>query len=177
MPIPPRDVAQARRLLTEATQPNPAMSLMIPNTPELLQAGQVIQAMAQEAGFQVTIQATESASLIQLATKGEYQTRFGNWSGRTDPDGNIYNFAVCNAPLNDSHYCNPEVDRELDAARTVEAPAQRLDHYRKAAEQLLRDLPMIYLWHNKWLWASTIKLTGLSIYPDGLIRPQGLRLQ
>jgi peptide/nickel transport system substrate-binding protein len=46
LPIPPRDVAQARRLLAEAKQPNPAMSLMIPNTPELLQAGQVIPAMA-----------------------------------------------------------------------------------------------------------------------------------
>jgi hypothetical protein len=57
---------------------------MIPNTPELPQAGQVIQAMAQEAGFQLTIQATESASLIQLATKGEYQARLGGWSGRTD---------------------------------------------------------------------------------------------
>jgi peptide/nickel transport system substrate-binding protein len=177
LPVPPRDVARARRLLAEAKQPNPAVTLMIPNTPELLRAGQVIQAMAQEAGFQLTIQAMESASLIQLAMKGEYQARIGNWSGRTDPDGNIYNFVACNAPLNDSHYCNPEVDRELDAARTVEAPADRLDHYRKAAKLTLHDLPMIYLWHNKWFWASTAKLTGLAAYPDGLIRPQGLALQ
>jgi peptide/nickel transport system substrate-binding protein len=177
LPVPPRDVARARRLLAEAKQPSPTVTLMIPNTPELLRAGQVIQAMAQEAGFQLTIQAMESASLIQLAMKGEYQARIGNWSGRTDPDGNIYNFVACNAPLNDSHYCNPEVDRELDAARTVEAPADRLDHYRKAAEQTLHDLPMIYLWHNKWFWASTAKLTGLAGYPDGLIRPQGLALK
>ena len=67
LPIPPRDVSQARQLLAEAKQPNPTVELMIPNTPELLQAGQVIQAMAQEAGFRVTIKATESASLIQLA--------------------------------------------------------------------------------------------------------------
>ncbi len=102
LPIPGRDVARARQLLAEAKQPNPVVTLMISNAPELLRAGQVIQAMAQEAGFQVTIQAMESASLIQLATKGEYQARIGNWSGRPDPDGNIYNFVVCNAPLNDT---------------------------------------------------------------------------
>ena len=177
LPIPPRDVSQARQLLAEAKQPNPTVELMIPNTPELLQAGQVIQAMAQEAGFRVTIKATESASLIQLATKGNYQARLGGWSGRTDPDGNIYNFVACNAPLNDLHYCNPEVDRELDAARTVEDPAERLAHYRRVAQQILQDLPLIYLWHNKWLWAATPKLAGFSPYPDGLIRPQGMRLE
>jgi peptide/nickel transport system substrate-binding protein len=150
---------------------------MIPNTPELPQAGQVIQAMAQEAGFRVTIKATESASLIQLATKGDYQARLGGWSGRTDPDGNIYNFVACNAPLNDLRYCNPKVDHELDAARTVEDPTERLLHYRRVAEQILQDLPLIYLWHNKWLWAATPKLAGFTPYPDGLIRPQGMRLE
>ena len=98
------------------------MELLIPNTPEPLQAGQVIQAMAQETGFRVTIKATESASLIQAATKGDYQARLGGWSGRTDPDGNIYNFVACNAPLNDLRYCNAEVDHEVDAARAVEDP-------------------------------------------------------
>ncbi len=132
LPIPPRDVTQARQLLAEAKQPNPAVELMIPNTPELLQAGQVIQAMAQETGFRVTIKATESASLIQAATKGDYQ---------------------------------------------VEDPAERLAHYRRVAEQILRDLPLIYLWHNKWLWAATPRLAGFTPYPDGLIRPQGMRLE
>jgi peptide/nickel transport system substrate-binding protein len=177
LPIPPRDVSQARQLLAEAKQSNPKVELMIPNTPELLQAGQVIQAMAQEAGFRVTIKATESASLIQLATKGDYQARLGGWSGRTDPDGNIYNFVACNAPLNDLRYCNPEVDHELDAARAVEDPTERLLHYRRVAQQILQDLPLIYLWHNKWLWAATPKLVGFTPYPDGLIRPQGMRLE
>jgi hypothetical protein len=60
--------------------------------------------------------------LIQLATRGDYQARLGGWSGRTDPDGNIYNFVACNAPLNDLRYCNAEVDHEVDAARAVEDP-------------------------------------------------------
>ena len=50
-------------------------------------------------------------------------------------------------------------------------------HYRSVAEQILRDLPLIYLWHDKWLWAATPKLAGFTPYPDGLIRPQGMRLK
>ncbi len=92
---------------------------MVPNNPEILHAAQVIQAMAKRAGFDIKIQATEFASALQLAAKGDFEAFLIGWSGRTDPDGNIYNFVSCKAPpaLNVAHYCNQDVDRELDAAR------------------------------------------------------------
>ena len=99
------------------------------------------------------------------------------WTGSVDPDGNIYNLVTCNSPFNDGHYCNPEVDRELEAARTLDTRADRLAHYRKVAEHILQDLPLIYLYHAKWLYAYTARLSGFTPYPDGLIRPQGLRLE
>ncbi len=178
MPIPPRDLAKAKALLAAAGAPNPKVSLMVPTEPEVMRAAQVIQAMAGEAGFTINIQATEFASSLQLATKGEFEAYQIGWSGRTDPDGNIYNFVGCKAPpaLNSPHYCNPEVDRELDAARTVEAPAERLAHYAKVAGHALKDRPIIYLWHQKSLYAMSKKLAGFTPYPDGLIRPQGLRM-
>ena len=74
-------------------------------------------------------------------------------------------------------YCNHDVDRELDAARQTEARAERLAHYRKVAEYTLHDRPLIYLYHPKLLYAATAKLAGFTPYPDGLIRPQGLRME
>ena len=174
--IPARDVAKAKALLAAAGAPNPVVSLMAPNTPENLQAAQVIQAMAQESGFDIRIQAIEFASSLQLSAKGDFEAFLIGWSGRSDPDGNIYNLLGCNGPLNDGRYCNPEVDRELDTARQVESRAERVAHYRKVAEQVLQDLPIIYLYHPKFRYASTAKLSGFAPYPDGLIRPQGLRL-
>lgn len=50
-PVPGRDVAKAKALLAAAGQPNPAVELLIPNTPELLQAGQVIQSMLRRQDF------------------------------------------------------------------------------------------------------------------------------
>jgi peptide/nickel transport system substrate-binding protein len=79
--------------------------------------------------------------------------------------------------LNYPGYCNNEVDKELKAAREVEKPAERLAHYKKVAEQTLKDRPILYLGHQKWIYAFTAKLTGFEPYPDGLIRPQGLKMQ
>lgn len=179
LPIPARDIAKAKALLAAAGVPNPVVTLMAPTTPEIQQAAQVIQAMAKESGFDIRIQATEFASSLQLASNGDFEAYLIGWSGRTDPDGNIYNFISCKAPpaLNASRYCNEDVDRELDAARQVEARAQRLTHYRKVAEHILQDRPIIYLWHAKLLYAAAAKLSGFVPYPDGLIRPQGLRIE
>jgi peptide/nickel transport system substrate-binding protein len=179
LPIPARDVAKAKALLAAAGAPNPVVETMAVNSPELLQAAQVIQAMAKESGFDIRIKATEFASSLQLAVNGDFEAYQIGWSGRTDPDGNIYNFVSCKAPpaLNTGRYCNQDVDRELDAARTVGAPDERLAHYRNVAKHTIEDLPIIYLWHNKWLWAFSTKLSGFAPSPDGLIRPQGLQLK
>ncbi len=42
---------------------------------------------------------------------------------------------------------------------------------------MLKDRPIVYLYHRDWLWAYTGKLSGLRTIPDGLVRVQGLKLQ
>jgi peptide/nickel transport system substrate-binding protein len=177
LPIPPRDIAKAKALLAAAKDPHPTFTMMVPNNPEQLQAAQVIQAMAGEAGFTIKLQATEFTTALQLAQNGDFQAFLLEWSGRTDPDGNIYNFVTCKGPLDYSHYCNPTVDSDLDAARAASGVPARLADYTKVADITLKELPIIYLWHQKWIWAMTRKLHGFVPYPDGLIRPQGLTLK
>ena len=178
LPMPSRDGARARRLLAEAGTPNPVVNLMIPNNPDLRQVGEVIQSMAREAGFEIRLQATEFASALQAAARGDFEAFLVGWSGRSDPDGNIYSFASCKGGQNDGRYCDPEVDRLLDEARAVPDAAARIAIYRKvAALYLERDRGRIYLWHRKNLFAHAARLQGLRLVPDGLIRPQGIRLQ
>ena len=176
-PIPPRNVEKAKQLLAAASQPHPTVTLLVQNLPELMQAAQVLQAMVGEAGFELKLQVVETNTAISMSHDGEFESFLNGWSGRIDPDGNIYNFATCNAPLNDAGYCNPTVDGELDEARIYQTPAERLPHYAKAMAELIKARPMIFLWHLTWLWAATPKLAGFTTYPDGLIRPQELRMQ
>ena len=177
LPVPQRDVAKAKALLKEAGVEHPSFTLMVPNNTEAQQVGQIVQSMAAEAGFDIKLQATEFASSLKLATEGQMQAFQIGWSGRVDPDGNLYNFVACGAPLNDGHYCNAEVDKELKAARAVDDPAERLKHYTAAAQILLKDLPIIYIYHRQWIYAYNTKVEGFTPYPDGLIRPQGLAVK
>jgi peptide/nickel transport system substrate-binding protein len=177
LPVPKRDVAKAKQLLQAAGVPNPSFTLMTPTTSDVQKIAQVVQAMAKEAGFDVKIQSTEFSTSLDMADKGNYEAYVLAWSGRADPDGNIFSFEACKQPLNYAGYCKPEVDELLTKARTTLDPGERKKVYADAAAILLKDRPDIYLFHRHWLWAYTTKLSGLRTIPDGLVRVQGLKMQ
>jgi peptide/nickel transport system substrate-binding protein len=175
MPIPKRDVVRAKTLLQEAGTPNPTVTLMTPTTSDAQKIAQVVQAMVKEAGFDVKIQSTEFATSLDLADKGQYEAYVLAWSGRADPDGNIFSFDACKQPLNYSGYCKQEVDDLLNRSRTALDPAERRKAYEQIAAIVLKDRPDIYLYHRHWLWAYTARLSGFRTVPDGLVRVQGLK--
>jgi len=176
VPVPKRDVAKAKALLQQAGTPNPVVNLMTPTTSDAQKIAQVVQAMVKEAGFDVKIQSTEFATSLNLADKGDYDAYVLAWSGRADPDGNIYSFDACKQPLNYAGYCKPEVDDLLNKARTASDLAERKKYYDQVAAIALKDRPIVYLFHRHWLWAYNSKLSGLRTIPDGLVRVQGLKL-
>ena len=49
--------------------------------------------------------------------------------------------------------------------------------FEQVAAHVLKDRPIVYLYHRKWLWAYTPKLQGVREIPDGLLRVSGLRMQ
>ncbi|MGK9639344.1 ABC transporter substrate-binding protein, partial [Salmonella enterica subsp. enterica] len=71
-PVPERDVAKAKALLKEAGQPKVTAELFVTNNPVETQVGQVIQAMAQEAGIDVQLRATEFASQLRDQQQGKF---------------------------------------------------------------------------------------------------------
>jgi len=148
---------------------------MAPTTADAQKTAQVVQAMAKEAGFDIKIQATEFATSLDLADKGQFDAYVLAWSGRADPDGNIFSFDACRQPLNYAGYCRPDVDDILNKSRTARDPAERRKLYDQLAAIVLKDRPIVYLYHRDWLWAYTNKLSGLRTVPDGLVRVQGLR--
>jgi peptide/nickel transport system substrate-binding protein len=177
VPIPKRDVAKAKQLLQAAGVPNPSFTLMTPTTSDAQKMAQVVQSMAKDAGFDVRIQATEFATSLNMADKGDFEAYVLAWSGRADPDGNIFSFEACKQPLNYAGYCKPEVDELLTKARTTLDQAERKKIYADAAAILLKDRPDIYLFHRHWLWAYSTKISGLRAVPDGLVRVQGLQMK
>ena len=169
-PVPGRDVAKAKALMKEAGHETLDLEVQVANNPVQTQVMQVVQAMAAEAGFNVSLKSMEFASLLSDQSAGNYQASQVGWSGRTDPDGNLHQFVTCKGGINDSKYCNPEVDKLLDAARTSTNEEERKASYDAARKILAEDLPIIYLYHPTWIWALDKKVEGFVPYPDGMIR-------
>jgi peptide/nickel transport system substrate-binding protein len=176
VPIPKRDIAKAKALLKEAGMPNPTVTLMTPTTSDAQRLALVVQAMTRDAGFDVKVQATEFATSLNLADKGEFDAYVLAWSGRADPDGNLYSFDACKQPLNYAGYCSAETDALLNQSRTQRDPAERKKTYEQIAARVLAARPIIYLYHRNWLWAYTPRLSGVREVPDGLLRVTGLKM-
>lgn len=175
VPIPQRDVAKAKALLAEAGVPHPSFTLMTPTTSDAQKIAEVVQAMAKDAGFDVKIQSTEFSTSLNLADKGQFDAYMLAWSGRADPDGNLFSFHACKQPLNYAGYCKPEVDELIKRSRATTDPVARLKLFEQIAAHVAKDRPVIYLFHRHWLWAYTSKLSGLRTVPDGLVRVQDLK--
>ncbi len=174
IPVPERDLERAKKLMDEAGHGQVKVELMTPNSPDQLRVAEVIQALAGEAGFDVSVNATEFATGLDRQTRGDFQAFLIGWSGRADPDGNTHNFISCKGGLNDGKYCNPEVDAHLNAARTTTDVEARKAEYQKAAEIYLADRQRIYLYHQNWFWALSSKVKGFKPHPDGMIRLEGV---
>jgi peptide/nickel transport system substrate-binding protein len=177
-PVPKRDVAKAKQLLQQAGVKTPvAVDFMVGNTTEAKASAEVIQAMAAEAGFDMKIRLVEFATGLKEAEEGRYQAFLLNWSGRTDPDGNLYIFMKTGAPQNYGGYSNANVDKALDEARLKSDPKERKAIYERVAAETLKDNPYLYLYHRKVLIAHSNKVEGYRQMPDGLIRLQGVSMK
>jgi peptide/nickel transport system substrate-binding protein len=177
-PTPKRDVARAKALLAEAgVKPPVTLDFMVPNNPETRAVAEVIQSMSAEVGFDLKIRVTEFATSLNEAEKGNFQLYMLAWSGRTDPDGNIYSFASCKGPLNYGKYCDPALDALLDRARSVTSPAERKAIYEQVAAKWLTEGSVLYLYHRALLFAHSTRLDGFRVMPDGLIRVTDLKLK
>lgn len=173
-PVLKPDVAKARALLKQAGMETVKAQLTFGNNTIASSTAEMVQAMAAQAGFELSLRPTEYAAMLAESAKGNFQVDMRGWSGRPDPDGNIYSFVTCNGALNDGKYCNPEVDRLLNEARTVPDVAKRKAIYEQAQAILQDELPSMYTYYQPWPFVLSKKVQGFTPYPDGMIRLKGV---
>lgn len=173
---PKRDVAMARVLLQQAGVTAPlTVPLTVYNTPQGVQAGEVIQSMAAEAGFAVQVNAMEFGAALAAVQRGDFAMALGGWSGLLDTDSNAWSFLHSGGALNMARYGNATVDARLDAARTVSDTAARRGLYAAVWQQVNRDLPLIYLWTPVNIAGVSKRVAGFSLLADGLYRLQDVQ--
>jgi len=119
-----RDVAKAKQLLAEACHPDGVpFAITVVASPLQLRVAQIIQ--AQEAGFKVSVRQVDATSLITVLQKKDFDISWSPWTGRPDPDGNMYNWFTKGGPNNFSGYSNDDVDSLMKKARASADQTER----------------------------------------------------
>ena len=174
-PMPARDVAKAKQLISAAGMTRVPVELTYENALADGRVAQIVQSMAAEAGFDVKLLPLETASAIERYLNGNFEAYIGNWSGRADPDPTLVSFFGCTGSQNVNKFCNKELDAILAQARGEADEAKRKALYEKATGIYLNALSSIPLYHPNWFFAARKTVGGIVMYPDGLLRVQGLK--
>ncbi|MGH3324315.1 MAG: ABC transporter substrate-binding protein [Streptomyces sp.] len=168
---PGRDLKRAKQLLREAgAKGRVPVELTISNTVEDMRLGQVVQAMAKDAGFDVRLRPTEFTTLLEHADKGDFEAVSVGWSGRLDPAGNVDAFAGTLGSENRSGLSDKGIDRLIEDGRRTAAPEKRKKIYRDLTGAINDEYGLIYLYRQRNYVVTTKEVAGLRVYGDGLVR-------
>jgi peptide/nickel transport system substrate-binding protein len=177
--VPPRNLALAKEKLQAAGHAGgfEFTLLSVPNQ-TAQSVAQAIQSMASEAGIQAKIQLIEFGTFLDVLDKLQHQAGVLGWSGRPDPDFDIYPFVTKSGlgSFNDSGYDNPKVDELLDAARLLQDMTQRRRAYSEATKILADDMPYVWLYSVKEFKLVSARVQGFVDQPDGMMRLRTVRL-
>jgi peptide/nickel transport system substrate-binding protein len=166
----PYNPTQAKKLVQGSGIANPTVHLMVPTGSVALRQAQFLQAEEAAVGIKIVIDSTDFVTSLSKADAGTYETFQIGWSGRVDPDGNIYQFVATTGSQNDSGFTNPRLDLILNNARKAATEKARKTLYRAAQKIILEERPLVYLYHGVTRAGLSTKLKGVSMVPDTLLR-------
>lgn len=167
----PHDPKKAKQLLRQAGAETPyRIDMITTNTPDSLRIAQALQAMVQEAGFDIRISPVEFSALLDQQDRGDFEMLQLGWSGRIDPDSNITNFVSTRASQNVAGFSDETMDDLLTRAREAQDPAERAQLYGDVATELRESSPLVYLYRQRNLTGVSEDVAGVQVFPDGVIR-------
>jgi peptide/nickel transport system substrate-binding protein len=173
-PLSP-DIAAARRAIGESgmTVPIP-VTVTVPNSPLLVRIAEILQAQVAQVGFKVEIRRIDFSTLISVLRQRDFDLASSPWSGRSDPDGNLFTYFTTYGPNNFAGYSSNEVTELLERARQELDQGRRGLLYRRAEAIIADDAPVLFVSFPAMIQASSRDLEWTA-YPDGALHLQFAR--
>jgi peptide/nickel transport system substrate-binding protein len=168
---PKSDPQRAKQLVARSGLTTPVhVPYIVANDTDDVRQAQVIQSMEQQVGIDLSLQPEEFVTTVNAGTSGHYQALQIGWSGRIDPDQNIYQEWHTGGSLNYVGASDPQIDQLLDQARSTVAPSQRKALYSRLTQLLQQQADIVYLYHPVNYLAVSKKLAGVEMYDDWIPR-------
>lgn len=167
----PFDPAAARALIKKSGVKTPVpVELMVPTGAASQREAQVIQSMANDVGFKVSVRPIDLVSGLDLARKGQFDTFLEGWSGRVDPDGDTNDIITTGGSNNFSGSKDKVVDSLISRASETNDSKERAQLYAQAVKRVGEQRPLLYLYHDRWFVGTSDKVHGVVYTPDGIPR-------
>ncbi len=166
-----QDYDMARQKLEEAGMPDGfEFTMLVTNSPDAIQLAEAYRAQIGEAGIVANLELLEFGTLLDRSNAGDFQAISLGWSGRPDPDGNIYGYFHTDGGLNRGGYSNAEVDRLLDETRAVSDQDERRALYSELLKIVAEEAPMLFIRFPAEIkiWQPVVE--GFVHVPDGMMR-------
>ena len=160
------DPAKARELLKQAglTLPVKVTLNVLGSLPLVVNIAQVVQAQANKAGFDVTLNVQEAGRFIQDWRAGNFEAFASLNSGGPDPDDYFGRTFQTGGATNVYKYSNPKLDQILSEARAV-PQARRKVLYDEAQKMLACDGPVAHLAYGTLFAAERSNVQGFRLNP------------
>jgi len=120
--------------------------------------------------IEMRIARMEGGAKLARRRSGEFDAATGGWSGRPDPDGNMYSHFMTEGMNNLRRYSNPQLDVLLKQARASFDMAEGKRLYNEATRVIAQDAPVVFLHHESWQKAWRTAVAGYREIPDGRMR-------
>lgn len=143
--------------------------LITSGSPLNAQEAQFIQSELQPAGITVNIKQETFTTLLNDTSAFNFQAALIGWSGRPDPDGNMYSWFHTGGGFNDMQYSNPQVDSLLEAARATSNQSQRTTDYQQAEQIILQDASYVFINYGVNVQATATNIKNFTILPTGMM--------
>jgi ABC-type transport system substrate-binding protein len=170
---------KAKQLLAEAGYPQGFKVVLMHPTGRYLmdkQVAEAIQAYLSKVGITVELKTMDWPSFVAellkpLDQKTHDMVLLGWGPAIADAHfvlyGQFHSSQATPRGLAAAHYNNSEVDKLLEAALAELNESKRAEYYKRAIEIIWRDAPWVFLYTQKWFYASSASLEGYKVHIDG----------
>jgi peptide/nickel transport system substrate-binding protein len=155
----------------KATATGFSFTLKTANTQDAIQTGQLIQSQLAKAGITVNLLPEEFGKLtLETRVQHQFEASLQGWSGRIDPDGNMYAFWHTGGSFNDGLYSNPQVDQLLEEGRATTDQAKRKQTYQQAQKIIVGDAAYVFTTDPTVPQITNKTVQNFTLVPDGINR-------
>lgn len=186
----PYDVKKAKALLAEAGYPNGFETTLWSayNHTTAQKVIQFVQQQLAQVGIKAQVQALEAGQRVEKVESHQdpatapVRLYYVGWSSSTgEADWGLRPlFAGDKTPpamFNVSYYKNDTVDADIQKALNTTDRAEKTKLYTEIQEEIWKDAPWAFLVTEKLLYATSKKLTGMYVMPDGSFFFENMDLQ